>query len=205
MPAQPKLTSEVLILDAAQAVFLERGLAGARMQEIADRAGINKAMLHYYFRSKEKLFEVVVSRAIGGAMPQLFELLESELDLFAKIRQVSGFYLDFISRNTFLPLFIVDGINRNPQFFFASVVQTNQPRLQRYFQQVEEAVAAGRIRPISGLQLLINIVSLIVFPFLAKPLYQVAAGFSEEAFADEMARRRTEVADLLINGLQIRV
>ncbi|OUJ68714.1 TetR/AcrR family transcriptional regulator [Hymenobacter crusticola] len=203
MPAQAKPTSEVLILDAAQAVFLERGLTGARMQEIADRAGINKAMLHYYFRSKEKLFEVVVSRAIGGAMPQLFELLESEADLFAKIYQVSSFYLDFISRNTFLPLFIVDGINRNPQFFFASVVQTNQPRLQRFFQQVEEAVAAGRIRPISGLQLLINIVSLIVFPFLAKPLYQVAAGFSEEAFAAEMARRRAEVPDLVINGLQL--
>ena len=84
MTDTPKPSTEQLILQAAQAVFLEKGLAGARMQEIADRAGINKALLHYYFRSKEKLSETVVHQTMGLLIPRLWLVLEAEEELFGK-------------------------------------------------------------------------------------------------------------------------
>ena len=197
-----KPSTEELILAAAQAVFLEKGLAGARMQEIADRAGINKALLHYYFRSKEKLSVLVINRAVGELLPRLMAVLETDHDLFEKIRQLASEYVTFLSRNSFLPLFIVNEANRNPQFFFKAVVQHEQPRLAAFRRQVDEAVAQGRIRPVSSAQLLMNMSSLVMFPFLGKPVFQVALDLSEEAFQQEMERRRTHVAEFIIRAIQ---
>ncbi|AMR25527.1 hypothetical protein A0257_22830 (plasmid) [Hymenobacter psoromatis] len=197
-----KPSTEELILVAARAVFIEKGLAGARMQEIADRAGINKALLHYYFRSKEKLAVLIISRVVGELLPRLTAILETDQDLFAKIRQLAGEYITFMSRNSFLPLFLVNEANRNPQFFFKAAMQHQKPHLVTYRRQVEEAVAQGRIRPISSAQLLINMNSLIIFPFLGKPIFQVALDLSEEAFQQEMERRRTDVAEFIIRAIQ---
>ena len=199
----PKPSTEELILEAAQAVFLEKGLAGARMQEIADRAGINKALLHYYFRSKEKLSELIITRAVGALLPRVLAVLETDQDLFAKIRQVAGEYVTFVSRNSFMPLFIINEVNRNPQFFLKASVQHEKARIDTFRRQVEEAVAQGRIRPISSAQLLMNLMSLVMFPFLGKPIFQAALGLSEGDFQLEMERRRTEVAEFVIRAIEV--
>ena len=199
----PKPSTEELILEAAQAVFLEKGLAGARMQEIADRAGINKALLHYYFRSKEKLSELIITRAVGALLPRVLAVLETDQDLFAKIRQVAGEYVTFVSRNSFMPLFIINEVNRNPQFFLKAAVQHEKARIDTFRRQVEEAVAQGRIRPISSVQLLMNLMSLVIFPSLGKPIFQAALGLSEKDFQLEMERRRTEVAEFVIRAIEV--
>ncbi|GAB3878851.1 TetR/AcrR family transcriptional regulator [Hymenobacter segetis] len=198
-----KLSTEELILEAAQAVFLEKGLAGARMQEIADRAGINKALLHYYFRSKEKLSALIIDRAIGVILPRVMAILETDQDLFDKIRQAVDQYLTFVSRNSFLPLFIVNEVNRNPQFFFRNVVAHEKPHLDKFRRQVDEAVAQGRIRPVSSAQLLMNMMSMLIFPFLGKPVFQVALGLSDADFEREMESRRIEVAEFIIRAIQV--
>ncbi|MBD2767879.1 TetR/AcrR family transcriptional regulator [Hymenobacter sp. BT664] len=197
-----KPSTETLILDAAQAVFLEKGLAGARMQEIADRAGINKALLHYYFRSKEKLSGIIISRAIGVIMPRMMGVLETDQDLFEKIRNVVNTFISFMSHNSYLPLFMVNEVNRNPQFFFTAAIQQEKPHLDKFCRQVDEAVAQGRIRPISSTQLLMNMMSMLVYPFLGKPIFRVALGLTEEAFQEEMERRRTDVADFIIKSIE---
>ena len=202
-PAAAKTNTEELILAAAQQVFLEKGMSGARMQEIADRAGINKALLHYYFRSKEQLFKLIIGRAVGTLLPRMLALLEADVDLFEKIRRLAGEYITFVSANSFLPLFVVNEINRNPQFFFKSITRKQQPRLARFRQQVEEAVAQGRIRPMSSAQLLMNLMSLAIFPFMGKPIFQGVLGLSEADFQAEIAHRRTEVAEFIIRAIQV--
>jgi TetR/AcrR family transcriptional regulator len=197
-----KPNAEELILQAAHEVFLEKGLAGARMQEIADRAGINKALLHYYFRSKDKLFEMIITRAMGVVMPRLLGVLETDADLFDKIRAFTHEYIGFVSQNRFMPLFIVNEVNRHPQFFFKSMVAHEKPRLDTFRQQVEAAVAGGRIRAISTPQLLMNLMSMVIFPFLGKPVFQVALGLSDDDFEAEMQRRRTDVAEFIIMSLR---
>ena len=197
-----KRSTEELILEAAQAVFLEKGLAGARMQEIADRAGINKALLHYYFRSKEKLSALIIDRAISVILPRVRAVLDTDLELFDKIRLVVDTYLTFVSRNSFLPLFIVNEVNRNPQFFFRAVAEQERTHLDKFRRQVEDAVAQGRIHPISSAQLFMNVMSLVIFPFLGKPIIQVGLGLSEEDFKREMENRRTEVAEFVIRAIR---
>ncbi|MCC2545017.1 TetR/AcrR family transcriptional regulator [Hymenobacter sp. BT175] len=197
-----KRSTEELILEAAQAVFLEKGLAGARMQEIADRAGINKALLHYYFRSKEKLSALIIERAIGVILPRVMAVLDTDMELFDKIRLVVDTYLTFVSRNSFLPLFIINEVNRNPQFFFRTVVEKERTHLDKFRRQVEEAVAQGRIHPINPAQLFMNVMSLVIFPFLGKPIIQVGLGLSDEDFKREMEHRRTEVAEFVIRAIR---
>ena len=199
----PKRSTEELILEAAQAVFLEKGLAGARMQEIADRAGINKALLHYYFRSKEKLSALIIERAIGVILPRVMAVLDTDLELFDKIRLVVNTYLTFVSRNSFLPLFIVNEVNRNPQFFFTTVVEKEARTSTSSAARWKKPWPQGRIHPISPSQLLMNIMSMLIFPFLGKPIIQVGLGLSEEDFKREMEHRRTEVAEFVIRAFEV--
>ena len=172
------------------------------MQEIADRAGINKALLHYYFRSKEKLSALIIDRAISVILPRVMAVLDTDIELFDRIRLVVDHYLTFVSRNSFLPLFIVNEVNRNPQFFFRAVVEKERTHLDKFRRQVEEAVAQGRIHPISSAQLFMNVMSLVIFPFLGKPIIQVGLGLSEEDFKREMENRRTEVAEFVIRAIR---
>src|SRR5918997_1719345 len=95
--------TEQRILEAARVVFIRRGTAGARMQEIAAEAGVNQALLHYYFRSKERLAEAVFRQVAGKILPTVFEILGSDLAIEDKVERVVTLYLDSFSRSPFLP------------------------------------------------------------------------------------------------------
>ena len=107
-------STEERILEAAKKVFIRKGMYGARMQEIADEAGINKALLHYYFRSKNKLFEAIFQEAFHEFVPNAFGILKSDMPFEEKIRLFVSNYIDLISTNPFLPIFIINEINQNP-------------------------------------------------------------------------------------------
>src|SRR5215213_3656330 len=106
--------SEARILEAAKTVFVRRGTAGARMQEIADEAGVNKALLHYYFRSKERLSEAVFGRIMRALFPPLVTILGSELPLEDKVRRFVAFELDVLARNPFVPAYLIAEMNQQP-------------------------------------------------------------------------------------------
>src|SRR5918992_2710556 len=101
------LDTEQRILEAARVVFIRRGTAGARMQEIAAEAGVNQALLHYYFRSKERLAEAVFQQVAGRVLPTVLGLLGSKLPIEEKVEQVVEAYLDAFSRSPFLPGYIL--------------------------------------------------------------------------------------------------
>src|SRR6478735_10691909 len=93
------LSTEEKILNAAKKVFLTKGMDGARMQDIADKAGINKALLHYYFRSKDKLFERIFIEEAQKFMPRVTHIMLSEMTLFEKIEKFVGEYIDTLIQN----------------------------------------------------------------------------------------------------------
>ncbi|MFK5974290.1 MAG: TetR/AcrR family transcriptional regulator, partial [Flavobacteriaceae bacterium] len=108
--------TENRILTAAKNVFQRKGMDGSRMQEIANEAGINKAMLHYYYRSKQLLFEAVFKNAFSLLAPQLNAILNDDSSIEEKIKNFTHNYITFILKHPYLPNFIIQELNRNPEF-----------------------------------------------------------------------------------------
>lgn len=191
------------IFRAAEHVFHECGYDGARMQEIADRAGINKAMLHYYYRSKDRLFHAVFTHTLGQILPRVVEPLASDLPLGIKIRRFVEAYIDQLQTHPKMPGFIIHELNRHPERLKEAALEHIAPVLPTIRIQIDEAVAQGRIRPIRAEDLIANLVSLCVFPFLARPVLQAMIGMDADCYDQFLTDRKQTVTDFVFNALQI--
>lgn len=179
-----------------------KGLEGAKMQDIADRAGINKALLHYYFRTKDRLFEAVVKQVIGRAFPVMRNMLESDLPLEEKLDKVIDMYVETVSRNPFVPLFLITEMNKRPQHFFDNIVPGELPKPQKLVQQLEEAAREGRIRVIEPAHLVSNVLAMCVFPFLARPMLCGVMGLNEQDWKHYVDGRKAEVKRFVRDALR---
>jgi AcrR family transcriptional regulator len=195
--------TELEILSAAKEVFQEKGMDGSRMQEIADKARINKSMLHYYYRSKQLLFEAVFKNAFRLLAPQLNKALNDDSELFDKIRNFTNNYISFIIVHPYLPNFVIQELNKNPDFIDKLKIEKEFPRIEKFKVQVEDAIDGGLIRPIRAEQLVINIMSLNIFPFIAAPLIKVVINVEEKEYRELIERRKTEVSDFIINSIRL--
>ncbi len=194
--------TEEQILNAAKNVFQAKGMDGARMQEIADTAGINKAMLHYYYRSKQLLFEAVFKNAFSLLAPQLNTILNDGSSIEEKIKNFTSNYISFIVKHPYLPNFIIQELNRNPEFI-AKLKEGNVfPNLDKFKKQVEEEIKEGIIIPIRAEQLFINILALNIFPFVAKPLIMAFTNTDDKIYKELMEDRKTEVSNFIINSIK---
>jgi len=193
--------TESQILNAAKEVFQRKGMDGSRMQEIADEAGINKALLHYYYRSKQLLFEAVFKNAFALLAPQLNKILNDDSSIKDKIINFTSNYISFIIKHPYLPAFIIQELNRNPEFILKMKDNEGFPNIKKFKKQVDTEVESGKIKPIKGDQLFINILALNVFPFVATPLIKAFVNVDDKAFKKLMKERKTEVADFIINSI----
>ncbi len=166
---QKKDNTEEKILNAAQEVFIRKGMDGARMQEIADEAGINKALLHYYFRSKDKLFDAIFSKVIEFAFPRISIILSGESSFVTKFEQFIDIYIELLMKHPFLPGFILKELNRDPSGLFKLIARRGL-RPDLVILHVEQAMERGEIVRMDPRHLMTNVVSLCVFPFAARPM-----------------------------------
>jgi TetR/AcrR family transcriptional regulator len=194
--------TEKKILEAARKIFLANGMAGARMQDIADEAGINKALLHYYFRSKDKLFEMIFKEAMAGFVPWANTVFESDLPLFQKIEQFTSEYIDLLIKNPYIPLFVLNEINRQPEIFIKKMWGGNRPSPGAMMQQIEVAIRKGLIRPIAPIHLVINMISMCIFPFVGRPMIQLVMKLNDSQFRQLMEQRKTEIASFIILSIR---
>jgi TetR/AcrR family transcriptional regulator len=196
-------SAEFRILKAAKKVFLAKGMSGARMQDIADEAGINKAMLHYYFRSKEKLFETIFKEIAKNFIPGITAIFEAEKPLFEKIELFCCEYIDKIREMPYMPLFVLHEINRQPSAFIKKMWGNRKPPVRIFFEQVESEIEKGKIKAIPPVQLLMNIISLCIFPFIAMPMIEHVADISRDQFNLLMNERKILVPRLIIDAIKI--
>ena len=194
--------TEDQILEAAKNVFQSKGMDGARMQEIADKAGINKAMLHYYYRSKQLLFEAVFKNAFSLLAPQLNAVLNDDSSIEDKIRNFTSNYISFIVKHPYLPNFIIQELNRNQDFILKMKDNNGFPNIEKFKKQVDDEVTKGLIKPMSAEQLFINIMALNIFPFVAKPLIMAITNSDDKHYKQLMEERKTEVANFIINSIK---
>jgi len=203
VPRKKDKSTEDRILQAARKIFTQQGMAGARMQDIADEAGINKALLHYYFKSKDTLFEMIFLESAAQFFPRINEIFSNELDIYRKMEIFCENFIDMVRENPFLPAFVINEINRNPGHFFKKIwTGDRRPNPQPFIAQVQKEIDAGKIIAISPLDLLLNLISMTVFPMIARPGLQANMGVDEWQFQLIMERRKKEIPAFIRRAIE---
>jgi AcrR family transcriptional regulator len=195
------LTTEEKILEAAKTIFHRKGFEGARMQEIADEAGINKALLHYYFRTKENLFNAVFKAAFGEIFTKLFMTIDADVSLEEKLRNLIGEYIGFLQKNSYIPGFILAELNQNPEkiidIFISAPVSPSM-----LFERMKKSINDERLKNTDVRDLFINILALCIFPIVARPMLQHIFEFSDEEFDQFIEKRKKELPVFIMNAIR---
>lgn len=211
-PRERDRDTEQRILDAAHVVFVRRGTAGARMQEIAEEAGVNKALLHYYFRNKARLGEAIFRRVAQALFARVGAILGGPTTLDEKVRQVVALYIDQLSATPYAPGYVISEINQHPERAKQLLEAIAQLRAQALGaddhvlavlkRQLDDAAREGRIRPISIEQFLANVASLCVFPFVARPMLSAVLQLDDRGFERFVRERKAALPDFILNALR---
>jgi AcrR family transcriptional regulator len=194
------------IIEAARLVFQEKGYKEATMRDIAARANINMAMVHYYFRSKENLFFMILDEAFRLLVEKIVAVLTNEdLDIFEKIRTIVREYITFFAEKPYLPQFLMGEVIRNPEWIGKRMLENMSflTIFRTFSDQLEKEYEKGTIRQISALSLLLNIVSLCVFPAIIKPMAYQVNDCDSSVFDLVIEDRKTEVADFIIKAIKV--
>jgi len=195
--------TEDKIVSAAKKVFITKGMDGARMQEIADEAGINKALLHYYFRTKNKLFDKIFSIIFKDVLDVLEQAVYNELSFEQFVEQFITQYIKLLKSKPFIPHFVIHELNRKPERIVEQMQNSNFDK-QKLFDLIEQAIKEKVIRPIQPVHLITNILSMCIFPFVAKP---IITGFAldgdKKKYKTYIDERPEEVVQFVINAIFI--
>ncbi|MBL6448269.1 TetR family transcriptional regulator [Fulvivirga sp. 29W222] len=195
--------TEDKILESASQVFSEKGFNGARMREIADTAGINKGLLHYYFKTKDALFEAVFKVAFKQLISRIQHILEMDLPLYEKIDLIVDTYLGMIMKNPSLPNFVISELNKDADRFIKRNISKKETQIfAKFIALVDQEADEGKIKRIDARQLLMNIISMIVFPVLGRPIMQVIFGTDNDEFKSLLLERKQHIKEFVKDALK---
>lgn len=201
-----EFSTEERILDAAMKVFTRRGFAAARTEEIAKEAGINRALLHYYYRDKQTIFNLIFETRFKEFFMGLFIIFEADnVSLFEKINRMVEHEINTLTKHPDLARFVITEIAQEPDLLieYGKKLGVN-PRLfiEAFEKQVSKEVIEGTIIPIQGRQLLINIMSLCIYPFVAKPIIKTMMTLDESQYDQLTEQRKKHVSEFIINAIK---
>lgn len=200
---QTNNTTEQQIIAAARKIFVQKGLAGARMQDIADEAGINKAMLHYYYRSKDKLFEIVFDEAVVQLLSGVNDIFEADMPVREKIIAAVDHYITSLNKAPYLPLFVVHEISQNPERILQKFAHTALlPNMRVFLKELAAEMEKGTMRKVDPWQLMVSLISMCVFPFVGRPLLQAIFQVNDKNFAKTMEERKQFITDFVLTSLK---
>jgi TetR/AcrR family transcriptional regulator len=194
--------TEQKIFNAARIVFQQKGLAGARMQEIADEAGINKALLHYYFRSKEKLFEAIFNEVFSNIISGLEDLFSKEMSVLDRFHAIVEIYIDNLLKNPHIPLFVLNEINQNPEKIISILDQKVVIHMKGFLMQMFQEMNQGKIRMVDPFQLLMSVIGMIIFPFAVFPVIKGIASKNQLPVENFLQDRKQIITGYIDNILK---
>ncbi|WP_338868056.1 TetR/AcrR family transcriptional regulator [Spirosoma sp. SC4-14] len=196
------LDAETKIKEAARRVFLEKGFEGATIRQIADEAGVNLAMVNYYFRSKDELFKSIYLETFREFLGRMAILLNEETPLEVKIWKAVDRYTDFIMDNPLIPNFILSEQRKNGAAFFREMNIKGLIENSLFRKQLIQEAEKGNIRPIHPLQVIITMLSSIVFPVMAKPILSYVGTLDDAGFRQFMESRKQIVPEMIMTYLR---
>jgi TetR/AcrR family transcriptional regulator len=200
---EPSSDTEKTILIAARKVFMAKGYHGARMQEIADEAGINKALLHYYFRSKEKLFQQILRETFSVFFPSMLIFISNDsVTIDEKIAEFIRRYINLLSDNPFIPTFIISEMHQNPEgitnFIESTGLQVNEIGARFKAIMVKEL----NIKENEAQHFIVNLISMCIFPFIGRPMLErILFNSNPNEFDSFIAQRASVVIDTVMKSL----
>lgn len=187
-------TTENKIKEAARKIFLEKGYGLTRTRDIAEAAGINTALLNYYFRSKEKLFNIIMNESIRELFSNLFEIIHNEgTSLSFKIDAIVNCYADVLSSSPNLPLFVLSELQSQPELFFKQVGTPKNLLLKScFFTQLEALIKKNKLK-IKPLDIFINTIAMVIVPLIARPIMIHMHSMNNDVFNSFINERRKSV------------
>ena len=198
---------EQAILEAAEQEFLDKGYEAAKTTKIASLAGVTHAMLHYYYRTKDNLFDMVFDKKVSLLKDSLYILFENQdLPFFERLQRSIESHFDFLKANPDLPRFVINELLFKPKrmiLFEKKIKKAGSHVLSKISGEIDAEVQKGTITPIEPIQLLVDIASINIFAFVAMPLlrnFAVAPYGSEEAFLEA---RKKENVEIIMRRLKI--
>jgi TetR/AcrR family transcriptional regulator len=201
-PVEDRETRE-RILDAAHAVFLRKGTASSRTQEIADQAAVNKALVHYYFGTKAALADAVFERELATLAPLMFGILADEKrSIEEKVREIVRVQIDFHSSRPYLAGYMISEMHADPARVAAIIAKRGHPPRDVLRRQIREGIKAGTLRPISAEQFIVNLMGLLIFPFAMRPGLSVLLDLDPVSWAAFLEERKRLLPDLILAGLR---
>jgi AcrR family transcriptional regulator len=201
--APPDLETRERILDAAHTVFLRKGTAASRTQEIASEAGVNKALVHYYFGTKATLADAIFERALGTIAPKIFGILaDPERGIAEKVRAIVHEQIAFHSERPYFAGYLVTELHADPERVARLMAKRGKVPLDVIRRQLREAGRAGQIRPISAEQFVVNLMGLLIFPFAIRPALAELLSLDATRWPAFLDERRRILPDFFMAGLR---
>lgn len=197
-----EITTEVeaRILKFAQKEFEAKGYDGARLQAIADEAGISKASLHYYFRNKDRLFQKVFEMALEEYLPIINTLVDDSLEWEERVRRFTEALFDFIQNGRML--FIIRELNRNPELVTPYMTKKKkQHSVVSYFEQLQ---SEGKISNLDPRLLYLFLNSMCCFPVINRDMFQKSLRMNNKEYDQLMHGYAKSVADFFIHAIKNR-
>ena len=196
------ISTEENILNVAREVFMRNGYSGTTMQQIADEAGINKSLLHYYYRSKEKLFGQIFAEVFSQFIPELGKIFMTDKSLEEKIRAFVDSYIEGFIRNPLIPIFVMQELSTNPQHL-ADLIRKSGIDPEMVIKMISESLKKEDLNIQDPRQFKVNMIGLCVFPFAAQPLIQrLIFNNDEKAYSKFLLERKHEVSEFLLNAIR---
>lgn len=195
--------TEEKIFEAATDVFVEKGMDGARMQDIANHAGINKALLHYYFRTKDRLFNAVFEKIADKIFRKFAPVFDEKLSLEEKIRFFFKEHITFLQENPRLPAFILNEINRNPARLrkILNNIDINSMWIMLYEQHREE-LKKYNVTEAALPQIMVSMAAMSVFPFAARGVLEGIFEKTGINFDQYIEQRKEFAAEFVIKAIK---
>ncbi len=194
--------TEEKILEAARKIFTQRGYFGTRMQEIANEAGINKAMLHYYYRSKDHLFETIFRESAKRIFSQVLAEINEQDTFEGLIRTFMMKYTKIVMENRYLPAFVLHEINHNPERLKDIFDEAINLDLGYFLSIIGKEMSHDKYIEIDPRNLIINMLSLCIFPVIGAPLFRHKMKMSEEEYNEFLRKRADFLPDYFVNSLR---
>lgn len=194
--------TEQKIFEAATQLFIEKGVDRTSVRDIASKAGINLALMNYYFRSKENLFDAIFTKLVEENTKDLVEILDSDLSIEEKVKRYVDAYIDMLSENPLLVSFFLSIIHRSREKITEMKVVSNLYGREKFTQQMIEESKKGNIRKTDPGHFFVDMISMITFPFAIRPLIMDKNSMDDKEFDHFIRDRKKTIPDMLIKSIK---